>query len=391
MFGPQDFGNGPLSPGGQSDVFATVYDVNDAIVFARSFGNDAFEQANGIALDGLGGVVVVGEFVNGIDFGGGPLTSGDSFIVRLDASGNHVWSKAVVPGIESRAFAVAIDSAGAVYVTGELTGGADFGGGFLPGAGNRDVFVVKLDASGSHQWSHLYGDGDHQSGMSITVDGTGNAYVAGYFNGAIGFGGPTLSNPPNPGGTDGFLVKLDTGGGHVWTKHFGASGNQAAIAVSSDASGNVAVTGAQEGSVDYGGGPLSASASDVFVVRYQPNGTHAWSTIFGDAAEQVGRGIAMDGSSSVIVVGDFFGMIDFGGSTLASAGDRDVFLAKLSSTGQHAWSHGFGDPAIQQGLAVAAEGGGRIALAGHFSGVIQFGGSTLTANTVAGFVARFAP
>jgi hypothetical protein len=386
--GPQDFGTGQLQSYGQSDIFVVVYDSNNAVTFAKVIGNSAYEQGYGIAIDGNGGVVIVGEFLNAIDFGNGPLT-GDTFILRLDANGNHTWSKGIVPGIESRVWAVTLDSAGAVYLTGDVGGGVDFGGGFLPPGGSRDVFVLKLSASGDHVWSKRYGGSDLQIGEGIAVDGAGNVFVAGVFYGDIGFGGPTLSNP---GSIDGFLVKLDPNGNHVWTKHFGATGDQVALAVACDAAGNVVVTGGQEGSVDYGGGALAAIGQhDLFVARYQPNGAHAWSKIFGDGADQIGWGVAVDGSSNVLVTGDFFGTMGFGGAPLTSAGDRDVFLAKLSPGGTHVWSKGFGDATPAQGLAVAADANGRVAAAGHFNGTMNFGGANLVANGLDGYLARFDP
>jgi hypothetical protein len=388
--GMQDFGGVQLQTVGQGDPFIAVYDANDGLSFAESFPCTSYAPGTAVALDAVGGVAVVGDFNGTIDLGDGPITSGDSFIVRLDASGGHVWSRPIVAGMQSKPYGVALDASGNLYTAGSLEGGADFGGGFVPGNGSNDVFVVKLDASGNHVWSKLHGDSDIQVATAIAVDGAGNVFVAGLFYGSVSFGGPTLSSA---GQTDGFLVKLDATGNHVWTKQLGGPSNQASLGVACDTSGNVVVAGVQEGTVDYGGGALTASGSDVFVARYAANGSHVWSKLFGDGAEQVAWAVAVDASSNVVVTGDFFGTISFGGTTLVSAGERDVFLAKLSPTGSHVWSKRFGDAATANGLAVAVDTNGRIAAAGHFSGTIGFGGATLTANpnAVAGYIARFEP
>ena len=68
----------------------------------------------------------------------------------------------------------------------------DFGGGQLVSAGSRDTFVVKLDASGDHQWSKSFGDADEQSSASVAVDGAGNVLITGYFSGFVDFGGGPL-------------------------------------------------------------------------------------------------------------------------------------------------------------------------------------------------------
>jgi hypothetical protein len=389
MFGPQDFGGGPLPSVGGNDVFAAVYDANDAWVFANAYGDPSSQEGYAIAMDANGGVATVGRLTGTIDFGNGPLSNNHFFVARLDAQGTALWSKAFLGGVDSRPWGVAFDASGAVFVTGDANGGANLGGGFLTGGGGYDAFVVKLDASGNHVWSQLYGAAEQQHGMDIAVDGSGNVFVTGFFVGTIDFGGPVLSSVGLI--EDAFLVKLDSAGNHLWTKQLGGVSEQLALGVDCDAAGNVVVAGYQSGTADYGGGPLVANGRDVFVARYAANGTHLWSKIFGDNAEQVAHAVALDGAGNVLVSGDMYGTMTFGGATLISAGERDIFVAKLSATGAHVWSKRFGDAGIQQGLSVAADATGRVALAGGFEGTINFGGATFMASGVDGFVARFEP
>jgi hypothetical protein len=67
----------------------------------------------------------------------------------------------------------------------------------------------------------------------------------------------------------------------------------------------------------------------VFLAKLDPSGGHLWSERFGDAFEQWGRAVAVDGAGNVLVTGRFQGTLDLGGGALASAGGWDMFLAKF--------------------------------------------------------------
>jgi hypothetical protein len=101
--------------------------------------------------------------------------------------------------------------------------------------------------------------------------------------------------------------------------------------VATDSTGQVAVVGVFADSIDFGGGPVvSAGSYDVFVAKLDADGEHLWSQRFGDAIEQRGSDIAMDDDGNVVVTGNFYSTIDFGGGILTSAGWNDVFVVKLA-------------------------------------------------------------
>lgn len=353
-------------------------------IWSQSFGDSHQEYCGGVAVKGSGNVLMTGSFSGTVDFGGGPLTcagNGDIFVAKFDADGNHLWSQRFGDEKWERSDDVALDGSGNVFVTGSFDGTVDFGGGPLTSAGSLDIFVVKFDAGGNHLWSRRFGDfGDTTSGFdeSVAVDGSGNVYITGPFSGTMDFGGGPLTSA---GDLDIYVAKLHyLSGDHIWSKRFGDANIQKFSRVAVDGSGNVLVAGTFEGTVDFGGGPLtSAGYADIFVTKFNADGNHLWSQSFGDTlADETCWGVAVDGLGNVLATGLFGGNINFGGHQLTSAGLSDVFVTKFNADGNHLWSQRFGDECSQSGKSVAVDSSGNVFVTGRFDGTVDFGGGPLT-------------
>jgi hypothetical protein len=373
--GTADFGGGPLNTAnGSYDTFVAKLDSSGNHVWSKRFGDKNPQYPVAVAIDGAGNVVVTGPFQGTVDFGGGPLTSAhsnDIFVAKLDSSGDHLWSKRFGGAGYQQGCAVAIDSAGNVVVAGEFESTVDFGGGPLTSAGSYDIYVAKLDANGDHVWSKRFGDAEGQNAISMAIDSAGNVAITGQMNGTVDFGDGPLAGA---GGTSIYVAKLDPNGDHVWSKRFENANGQSALATAVDSAGNVAITGYMNGTVDFGGGPLTgAGGTDIFVAKLDPNGNHVWSKRFGDANDQEALSIAIDTAGNVVITGKFFSVVDFGGGPLTSAGDSDIFVAKLDPNGDHLWSTRFGDWKFQAAYSTAIDSAGNVVITGNFEGTVDFG------------------
>jgi hypothetical protein len=203
--GGVDFGGGAVQSAGGSDVFWATYGSDGRYVRALRFGGTGADMGTRVGIDGSGNVILTGNFVGVVDFGGGGLGSagqGRIFLARYDGAAAHLWSKSfAASNIASKGLAV--DGPGNIAISGSTVGNVDFGGGVLAGV-DGDIFGAAFTPSGSHRWSARFGGAFSDSGEETDIDGTGRVVLAGSFDSSANFGGGTLLSPG--GGADGFLA-----------------------------------------------------------------------------------------------------------------------------------------------------------------------------------------
>ena len=131
------------------------------------------------------------------------------------------------------------------------------------------------------------------------------------------------------------------------------------VAVTTDTSGNVYVTGAFYGTVNFDAGPAfyeltSQGTYDAFVAKYSSTGALVWAKGLDGASTAIGTGIAVDSSGNVYVTGFYSGTVNFnpgpGAYDLTSAGGDDAFVVKLNSAGNFLWANSMGGSGRRQGL-----------------------------------------
>lgn len=365
---------------GEFDIFVAKFDPDGNYIWSKSFGSDGEEWASAVAVDDSGNIILVGYFLGAVNFGGGSLYSSgyDVFVAKFSPNGNHIWSKRFGDAANDWGKSVAVDASGNIAVSGHFYGTIDFGGGTLTSAGGADIFIAKFDPDGNHLWSKRFGDAEYESGSLVAVGGSGGIVISGVFRGGVDFGGGVLTSE---GENDIFLAKLAPGGGHIWSQRFGDSNTQQDKDLAVDGSESVVITGYFEDSIDFGGGTLtSAGEWDVYLAKFDSSGIHQWSQRFGDSYSDYPDGLDAGDPGNIVLSGHFTHNIDFGGDVLASAGNFDIFTAGFNSSGDHIWSQRYGDSNGQYADAVATGGAGELVILGDFYGTVDFGGGPLTAS-----------
>lgn len=380
-------------------VFLLNYSASaQSYLWAKSAGASDIAVGNSVATDAIGNVIVTGSFRgSSITFGTVTLINtnaglDDIFIVKYNNQGNVLWAKGVGGTDDENPKSVATDSNGNIIVTGYFESQtAAFGAVTLTNSGmvgTTDFFLVKYDSSGNVVWAIGEGGNSTDFGASVCSDGNGNIIAAGAFKGAsIAFGGTVLTNT-SVGSTDVFIVKYDPNGNVLWAKSGGGVNDDASASVTTDLGGNVIVTGAFfSPSITFGTLALtntgSAQSEDIFIVKYDSNGSSLWAKSIGETYRDISASIITDSGSNIIVTGIFFSpSINFGATTLINAGSFptcDVFIAKFDSTGNPIWAQSAGGSGNDYGSGVITDGNGNIILIGHFySSNIIFGSYNIT-------------
>jgi len=296
------------------------------------------------------------------------------------------WAKQIGGTDHDYGNSMAVDGSGNVYTTGGFNGTADFDPGTstisLTPAGGPDAFITKLDGLGNLAWARNVGGTLEDIGRSIGVDGSGNVYTTGYFNGTADFDpGSSTFNVTANGVSDVFISKLDNAGNFVWAKTIGGTLEDSGRSIAVDASGNVYVLGWFGGTVDLDPGVgvfnlSSAGSSDIFILKLDDAGSFAWAKRFGGTSPDLGTAITIDGSGNVYTTGYFYGTADFdpGAPTfeLTVVDDADVFVSKLDPSGNFIWVKSWGGDASSDysndfGLAITVDPSGNVYTTGQFN------------------------
>jgi hypothetical protein len=387
--GPIDFGGGPIGTAiGDQNIFVAKFNSAGVHQWSKSIGDAGLQYGYGIASDGVGNVYVTGAIVTGTaNFGGGALGPG-AFLAKFAPSGAHAFSKVFAGG---GGVAVGCDPGNNIYLGGVLTGASiDLGGGALgnAGLGTTDIFLAKFNSGGGHLWSKTFGDADSQFIYSLAVSRFGDVAIAGNVYGSANFGGGVLASA---GAGDASLAKFDTAGNHVFSKLFGTGATQTGFSVAIDPSGNVYYAGFYFGSLDLGGGAFaSAGADDCFLAKYDAAGNHLWSKTFGDVDPNSTCPAIAAGGTWVYLTTQFSGTIDVGGGPMtAHANALDMVLVRFEGNGSYKWSKQFGtdnSTVSPWGITTVSRGvcGSAVAVGGDFYGTVNFGGGNLVNNHAGG-------
>ena len=276
---------------------------------------------------GVQGTFIGGDFHGVLDVGVGPMTaaaSGSTFLARLDTNLTPTWSKSFAATFH----ALASDASGNVFVAGGLTGPAVFECGTLDIANGDNFYLAKLDVTGKCIYAKSFKAS--VSRVSLEVAAGGALVLAGSVTGTTAFGSPIVAH----GGEDILVASFDTDGNVVNVRSFGDTGDDGAVGLALDASGQIYVTGTFQGSVDFvaGNGPLDSQGHvGVFLTAFNASLGASWAKQLVSANDQSAAGIVTL-PVGVAIGGTFSGDVSFGATKITSTNEA-LFVARVGSTG----------------------------------------------------------
>jgi hypothetical protein len=251
---PGSAGSGAIRPG----VFVAKLTTRGDQVWLRQFDAPA-GGAFGVAADGHGGLYVGGHGrgrpTESIDLG---TESADVFVMRLSSDGETQWTQRLATDQEEYTSTIAADPSGGVLVAGNTFGTLP---GAVPNRGGSDAFVAKFGADGSVPWVAQLGTSDLDDAEDVVVDDQGLAHVVGRTNGHL-----RQSQASNSGGFDAFTATIDGRGQVDSVRQFGTSESDGATAVAAGPGGAIYVAGFANATMP-DSSDQHAGGEDAFVTR----------------------------------------------------------------------------------------------------------------------------
>ncbi|GAB1453310.1 hypothetical protein MASR2M47_33660 [Draconibacterium sp.] len=317
-----------LTSNGETDIFITKLDAQGNLLWAKQIGGASYDYPGNIAVDAFGNLLVGGSFRGTVDLNPGvgelnvTMPGRAAFLLKLNSDGDFMWAKHWGGNSSSTAnniYAIALDSSGNIILGGSFEGKNDLNPGTetfnVSPSGAGDAYILKLDANGEFLWAVAFGGNvfnQIDKVSALAVDGSGNIVASGPFYGSV-----EVFNLKDGGN---FYIKLDGSGNLIWAKQTDGSESVITNSLKLDETGNAYIVGRFGGTRDFDPGPevfnvtCSSGYYDIFILKLTASGNFVWAKGFGGSASlggDSGNSIVLDNQGYLYTTGSYVGSGDF--------------------------------------------------------------------------------
>ena len=314
------------------DLWIVKLDRCGIIQWEKSFGGTGYESGRDVVQTADGGYIVAGE-TNSTDGGvvQGYGGTKDIWLLKLNSSGTLLWQK--------RYGGNGLDIANHIHLLDDgnflLTASSSSNDGNITGnhgtGGYTDGVLMKVDASGNLIWSKCFGGSKNEELLDIEII-NGKTYLAGYANSTDG------DIPPQQKNYDVWLLALDANGNKIYSKVFGGSQNDVAYSMTKGDDGSLTLAGyttSNDGDVS---GPKGSQ--DYWVVNINAaSGKINWQKVLGGTEADYASSVITDADGGFIVAGISYSN---NGDVTTPLGEGDYWVVKLTAKGTVAWKQNIG-------------------------------------------------
>ena len=283
----------------------------------------------------------------------------DPFMIKLDTNGNYLGGKNLTTASTKSEYIshIKFDAAGNMYILGYFYGTFTIDGTTLVSGGEYDTFIQKLDATGNVLWTKSFGGPSYDGAGVLLLKSDGSIYIAGLYGGTVDFNpGAGVYNLVSLGMYNGFILKLNSSGDFVWAKTMGSTSLDMFSDMEFDSAGNIvglinfysdsltfSVQGVNQTLNRF---PGDTYFSDAIVFKMDDSGNYLWVKKYGGNGDDIAGGIELDQNDKIYILGRFSGTADFdpglGSNLVTSSGDYDLYLQCLSNSGNYEYTFKIG-------------------------------------------------
>lgn len=233
------------------------------------------------------------------------------------------------------------------------------------------------------------------SAEAVTVDSSGNIYIAGYSNDTVDFDPGPNEVLLKAGNDDIYLAKYDSQGNYLWAHVFWSSGWNYAKHIKIDNNGDIIIAGYATSFADFDPGAgvnylgSNATPNYIYIAKYDANGNYIWAKEMGGNYGAFIGSLDIDYNNNILITGHFYESIDMDpgiGTAYLASNQTGIFTAKYNSNGNYVWANcisGIGN--LGESFSVKCSKSGYVYVAGLFGNTVDFdpgaGTSMITANT----------
>jgi uncharacterized delta-60 repeat protein len=366
IFGQNEPNQTLLTAVNLSDIFVARYNPDGILAWAKGAGGPYWDEGSAITTLSDDSTVVTGRFQETATFGQGEpnqtqlSTDGhDGFMARYNPDGTLAWAKRTGATLGGQGSGITALSDDSTVVTGYFSGTATFGEGEsnqtkLVSEGSDDIFIARYNSDGTLAWAKSAGgpnwgiEGDE--GLGVTTLSDNSTVVTGSFKvrATFGQGEPNQTTFVQGDGWDVFIARYNPDGTLAWAKRALGAGWEQGFGITALSDNSTIVTGHLDTTAIFGPGEpnqtqlVSAGSHDIFIARYNPDGTLAWAKRAGGLEVpdlimfgliDAGYGITTLSDDTTVVTGGFSGTATFGPcepnqTQLVSDGGQNVFVAR---------------------------------------------------------------
>ena len=322
-----------LNPNNHLEGFIAKADPMGNWLWANSFttvvnGSGEFSSALVAQLDNAGDVIITGTFNGETEFGGSVLnvSSTQIFVAKYDGR-NGVLNWAInSAGIgRNMVLDMAVTPSGGVKISTLTDGFVQWSSSNYMPVGTYDAVIVELDSNGGVLSLQGIGASNQQTVVtSITVDSSGDTYLAGSFGGTISSGGWTAT--AIYGANDVFVARNAVSTSNSWVFVSGSSDYDQPQALVVTSSGLVIFSGLFASAYTAGSTFLNPVNLDGYVIGISSSGALEWSEQIGSPQNDYIFSMGVDMNDVVGVGGAYAGTITHDGTSLTSTGGFDLFV-----------------------------------------------------------------
>lgn len=301
--------------------------------------------------------------------------NGDIFVAKYASNGLLQWVRKFGGSFSDRAYDLALDASGNVYITGQFFGTVNFDGNSITSvSGSKDIFLAKLDNSGTAIWAIAEGGTGPENAYGITIDAGGNCILTGQYQGNSTIAGQNFVSMTDPGtglpSYDLFISKYDPAGNALWVQTGVAKYDDRGLAVTTDASNNIYLSGQFSDTLLLAGQTFYYNSANIgLVARFSPTGTLNWFNTL-----RAGFSLPYDlevRGSNLFIAGDCKGNLFYSnnGSTVVTptAYDNTIYVVKTALSGQHVWTSVIGSDNNVSAKSISVDGAQGSFVTGSFN------------------------